>query len=519
MLVEQGLELIDDEVCPLCDTTWDIAALTAHLKEKLNKASAATTLLEAYVKEVQPVVSYLEAVVYCGQKIVLACSNTEPKISTEALTKYLSDCAEDRSVLEGVCSNANNIPDAIAILENVDEEPPAEVEAILAKLNSYIDALPDPSKEDAAKEFLIIAQEKYDRCRTTKADAEAASERAELAANVFKQYGSISSAVLESIYNTVEKDFTAYYSFVNRDDEEKFEGRLSPSVGKLAFDVDFYGRGKFPPGAYHSEGHQDAMGLCLYLALMKHTLGSNFTLAVLDDVLMSVDAAHRREVCMLLKTRFPKTQFLLTTHDPVWLQFMRSENLIQGSISFGGWTVETGPQVWHEDDVWKQISDKLSKVDVPGAAATLRRYLEFISTTLADRLRAKVEYHANGQYDLGDLWPPIIQAWKARLQEAKDSAISWNKDVKPVEAMQADAKKKIAATQSEQWMINKSVHFNNWATLQPSEFEAVANAYHGLLMSMQCQSCLEYLSVSPVKGDKGSLRCGCGDTNLNLVTK
>jgi len=31
------------------------------------------------------------------------------------------------------------------------------------------------------------------------------------------------------------------------------------------------------------------MGLCLYLALMKRTLGDNFTFAVLDDVLMSVD--------------------------------------------------------------------------------------------------------------------------------------------------------------------------------------------------------------------------------------
>ena len=97
--------------------------------------------------------------------------------------------------------------------------------------------------------------------------------------------------------------------------------------------------------AYHSEGHQDAMGLCLYLALMRHTLGNDFTLAVLDDVLMSVDAGHRREVCSLLKTHFPKTQFILTTHDPVWLQFMRVDELIKGSIAFGGWSVESGPQV------------------------------------------------------------------------------------------------------------------------------------------------------------------------------
>jgi len=170
-----------------------------------------------------------------------------------------------------------------------------------------------------------------------------------MAATVFKEYGDASTKALEAIYDAVQKNFTSYYSFVNRDDEEKFEGKLTPSVGKLAFDVDFYGRGKFPPGAYHSEGHQDAMGLCLYLALMNHTLGNDFVLAVLDHVLMSVDADHRREVCELLKKFFPNTQFILTTHDPVWLQFMNSQKLIKGSTNFGGWSVDTGPQVWRED--------------------------------------------------------------------------------------------------------------------------------------------------------------------------
>lgn len=180
--------------------------------------------------------------------------------------------------------------------------------------------------------------------------------------------------MLEGIYKTVEKDFTDFYRIINSEDEGKFEGALKPSVGKLAFDVDFYGRGQFPPGAYHSEGHQDGMGLCLYLALMKHTLGSNFTFAVLDDVLMSVDSSHRREVCKLLRSQFPKVQFILTTHDPVWLQFMRTENLIGTSVSFGSWSVDAGPQVWDDVDIWKDISDRLAKNDIAGAAAALRRY-------------------------------------------------------------------------------------------------------------------------------------------------
>ncbi len=158
---------------------------------------------------------------------------------------------------------------------------------------------------------------------------------------------------------------------------------------------------------------------------MKHTLGSNFTFAVLDDVLMSVDSSHRREVCKLLKSQFPKVQFILTTHDPVWLQFMRTENLIGTSVNFGSWSVDSGPQVWDDIDVWKDISDRLAKNEVAGAAGALRRYLEFISTILADNLRADVPFQSNGSYDLGDLMSPVLKAWRATLALARESAQSW----------------------------------------------------------------------------------------------
>ena len=65
---------------------------------------------------------------------------------------------------------------------------------------------------------------------------------------------------------------------------------IEPSEGKLDLEVNFYERGLFPPAAYHSEGHQDGMGVCLYLALMKRLFSERFTFALLDDVVMSVDA-------------------------------------------------------------------------------------------------------------------------------------------------------------------------------------------------------------------------------------
>lgn len=521
MLVEHGLELLEEDACPLCDEAWDRKELETHLNEKIKKAAAASGILDELKQAVAPLITHFYDLASAAQKIVKLCDIAEPKIDAAALGSFIEKLGLHRANMENVRTDTAAIPAAVTAFGVMGSMIPSDAAKVSKNLKAQVEKLPDLSKEDAAREFLILAQEKYDRCRAAKARCAVTEASAKVAISVFTHYGEVSVKVLESIYDTVQKDFTSFYSFINRDDEEKFQGKLSPSLGKLAFDVDFYGRGKFPPGAYHSEGHQDGMGLCLYLALMKRTLGDQFTLSVLDDVLMSVDAGHRREVCTLLKKHFPKTQFILTTHDPVWLRFMKTENLIQGSMNFGGWTVDAGPQVWSEGDVWKKIEGDLAKGDVPSASATLRRYLEYLSTILADNFRARVEYHGNGQYDLGDLWPGILAAWKERLQEAKQAAKSWGKDVAEIEALQAEAKAKIAATKSDEWMINKAVHYNQWATFTKAEFETVVVAFHDLLRSMQCANaaCAEFVYVSPMKGEREVLRCGCGDRLINLRAK
>jgi hypothetical protein len=117
------------------------------------------------------------------------------------------------------------------------------------------------------------------------------------------------------------------------DDEAGFSAKLTPSEGSLGLDVNFYDRGFFPPAAFHSEGHQDGMGVCLYLALMKRLFGKRFSFALLDDVVMSVDSGHRYQFCKLLKTEFPDTQFIITTHDRLWAEQMKSAGLVTGKTS------------------------------------------------------------------------------------------------------------------------------------------------------------------------------------------
>ena len=296
---------------------------------------------------------------------------------------------------------------------------------------------------------------------------------------------------------------------------------LSEKIGKLGFDVDFYGRGHFPPGAYHSEGHQDGMGLCLYLALMNHLLAKRFTFSVLDDVLMSVDAGHRRQVCALLREVFPDTQFIFTTHDEIWLRHMKSEGLIKGRnfAHFRTWTVDLGPTEWDDRDVWTEIEDYLAKNDVRGAAALLRHYLEHFSKEACDRLRANVEFRGDAQFMLGDLLPNATSTLGSLLKKAKSVANSWNqKDVvERITAIEAAFSEAKVRTGYDNWQVNTAVHFNEWADLKREDFGPVVSAFREFTSSYACDTCGEMYSVSPERGKKEALRCGCGKLNLNLL--
>src|SRR5258708_37535028 len=103
---------------------------------------------------------------------------------------------------------------------------------------------------------------------------------------------------------------------------------------------------------------------------MKRLLADRFTIGLLDDVVMSVDAGHRYQFCQLLKTHFPNTQFVITTHDRLWAEQMRSAGLVTAktSLAFHSWTVDTGPLVESSEEIWQEIAASLGTGKVEAAA-------------------------------------------------------------------------------------------------------------------------------------------------------
>lgn len=518
--IKTGLDLITEDACPLCDKEWNADELREHLRKKLLSAAETERLLGQLRDDINIILQSLSGRIQAVERAIEYIKSLKPPVDKVEIAAYLQQLKESEAALTRFLKDHSEIEPALQAVSGSWWSPDPETQTRIDECQAAVNDLPDTSAEDEARDFLIVAQERYEKLQDAITTTEQKKARRIVAQKVLDHYNASCTRVLEGIYDKVAQDFSNYYRVINREDEETLVGKLTSAPAKLNFDVDFYGRGLFPPGAYHSEGHQDAMGLCLYLALMKHTLGDRFTFAVLDDVLMSVDTGHRREVCRLLKSEFPHTQFILTTHDRVWLQYMKTEGMIARSQSFGGWTVDTGPRVWDDHDIWTEIQNDLDQDDVAKAALLLRRYLEYTAVILADNLRARIEFRSDGHHDLGDVLPHALKEWRKRLEEGEKSAGHWGRgdEKTALAAKRAEAKELIAKTSAELWAINPSVHFNEWANLQRHEFQEVVDAFKELLEKMRCENatCQSYLYVLPRKGKAEEMRCNCGAISINL---
>jgi predicted ATPase len=513
-----GMDLIEAAACPFCDTPWDLGALKRHIQAKIDHLEEISRMRRITENKIAPLTTVLRKVQVAMNTLVGYAALASPPVVIEEARTYGANCGTGVERLTAFLPLA----ETITALTNVPLVPKGALDAI-DRFDKAVSALPDPTKQDAARDWLTVAQERLEVWHDALRKQKAATEQAQRARQVSDIYAATSDTVLTGIYASVEKDFASLYGFVNRDDEDKFKAQLIPSMGKLGFDVDFYGRGFFPPGAYHSEGHQDSMGLCLYLALMRHLQGAGFTLAVLDDVLMSVDAGHRREVCALLKKEFPNTQFIMTTHDPIWLRHMRTEGIIGGrsALQFRNWSVEQGPTRWDARDVWGEIEDYRKDNDVRAAASLLRHYLEYESAELCHRLRAPVEFRGDAQYQLGELLPAAIRRMRELYGRAKEAANSWNQKevIEQLAVREAKFAELTAASNAEQWQVNVALHYNSWENLGKEDFKPVVEAFRNLLGAFTCSDCDEYLRVSPDRETPESVRCESGKTNINLQKK
>ncbi|MGJ6122315.1 AAA family ATPase [Mycolicibacterium sp. Y3] len=519
-LVQQGLQSLGTNACPLCDKEWpSVEALRGHLEVKLEQSTAAQVVKSRITSAAQDYRADLNELADLVQRVIPVAQVEGGDELHHRLDSWLQQ-------LRAHTGQLREFDDIITLVEALEIRPygtPDNLSDAITDLAEKLANKPDLSEINAARSFLTVAKDRWGRVRVSRA-SETKADAAHIAGKkIYDGFCERADSALTALYEAVESDFSTYYRKINADDESGFKAALVPQTASLELSVDFYGIGMFPPTAYHSEGHQDGMGVCLYLALVKRLLGGEFSFAVLDDVVMSVDVNHRRQFCALLREEFPDVQFIITTHDPVWARQMQTAGLItsKGQARFYGWNVHDGPLI-DQGDVWEKIEADLQRNDVPGAGHKLRRWLEAACADIAGQIGGQVAYRGDNNYALSDFLGAVKGRYNKLLKKASESAESWNDD--SAREKVAKLKERWAVTIPEQaaenWMINPVVHNNDWANVSVADFRPTLQSVQSFLDLFTCENtaCGGWIYVVGYPEEE-MLRCGCGTYMLNLKKK
>jgi energy-coupling factor transporter ATP-binding protein EcfA2 len=518
-LLRIGLGLATEDECPLCLREWRNPELRDILEARLSDAGEA----ESGLRELRNLQSQLRATLSSMAAVARSLGEQIQPSADSAAKQFLDFSRAVSQTLQEL------VPDPLteALRERVSGEvmqdvAPNSVLVALAETEKQADALPDLSGIQRAWDELSAAETAIREFEGAVIQ-QSLSERAarELAA-ADKLFVASRDAVLQRTYDAIAARFADLYGKIHSDDEGSFKASLNPTKAGLTLGVDFYGLGEYPPCAVHSEGHQDSMGLCLFLTLTEYLAGGPVPFLILDDVLMSVDREHRRAVANLLKTEFADCQFLITTHDRVWWRQLRTLGLVsgKGAVEFKSWTLMDGPAIVIDaGKMLGEAAEALANKKVPSAAHALRRAVEAYLPDVCDALGARVRFRADAAWEAGDFLSSAIGRYGEIFGLARAAANSWNDKSTDWAALEERRKSAITGFNSETWAVNANVHFNDWADFTPADFAPVLNAYEALFALFFCDQCGASLRVIEEDGNPLSFRCDCAKTNWNLKQK
>jgi len=355
---------------------------------------------------------------------------------------------------------------------------------------------------EAEKEVLrivgLIGQVKsiVEEISKTEAEKKLIEERLRVARYVYSEFTLIKKKKVQDVFNVIQGDIEKYYTMLHPDDAHRnIELRL-PTSKRASVDlrIESFGRKDEDPRAYGSEGHLDSLGLCIFLALVRR-FNNDCSLVVLDDVVTTVDIGHRENICKLLIDEFGDKQLIITTHEGLWYEQLRSHHRaakVEGNFNYITaikWEVGSGPTIRPYKQRWERIMEKLDGGD-KGAGNEGRTYMEWVLESICNSLEAQVPFRITRQYDVGDLMP-----------SAKKRVGSLIKD----EELKEKALKAFEVLEATTIYGNIISHNNPMAEeLSIDEVKKFCEAVHKLYCTFLCPNCGQILRLYR---DLGIVRC------------
>lgn len=309
---------------------------------------------------------------------------------------------------------------------------------------------------------------------------------------------------LQAVFDDIQDDARAYFADLHPNEPATSIGlRVREVAASAQLESTFADQEEEDPRAYFSDGHLDTLGLCFFLALYARAAARhpNLRLLVLDDVLTSVDAPHRRRVAHLVLDKFRDHQLVLTTHDPVWFRELKD---VQSQLGLANrfinrelrdWSLRDGPVLVDPPELAVELRRLIATNAETGTiAGSAGRLLEFLLSAMHGNFRLSVTGKPAHDYTIADRWPPFR-----------------SKVVRGERAPGLYARAQTAIDDLDLFTpIRNAVggHWNDWAQgISRAETIAHANSVLGIFDAVHCMECRGFVVVETVGTSTARCRC------------
>ena len=282
-----------------------------------------------------------------------------------------------------------------------------------AAANARAIAAQTPSADEAARQELLHVltrvDEQWQRLAQIQQALIWARYKAAQVDRVYRRLLAVRKQGVENLLDALETDFDRFYRMLHPG--EGYEAIRIPvqkqKRGSLALRAGFHRHQDAHPLNFFSEGHLDSLGLCIFLSFIKRFNG-DLKLIVLDDVLTTVDSAHRLRVARMLAQEFSRYQFVITTHDRLWAKELERILPRTFPLLLGEWSFQRGA-IWREEPLsnWDYYLEQARNGRPQDAIAGTGRDLEKFLSRMRINLRLAIPARPNEAYTIGDLYPPF----------------------------------------------------------------------------------------------------------------
>ena len=193
--LRNAITFIEDGACPVCDTEWDMEALRELVEAKLERHKTAAMLRTALETRLGSIIATLEEL-----SNAITLMERHSKVLTPENTPHLTVYVPAIGSRTTALKNVSALVGSPSLMDDVTDVS-AELEGAIVAIESAMAAIPDASQEEAARDYLIVCQDRFETYLSAIRKAKRAEEQAEQARTVHDVYVEESTKVLEEVYN------------------------------------------------------------------------------------------------------------------------------------------------------------------------------------------------------------------------------------------------------------------------------------------------------------------------------